>query len=42
MEDLARDHFGNWTKREIRSDLGEVAFVTREIKYVDSPKTLIN
>lgn len=40
IKDLAKDDFGNWTKREIRSDLGEVAFVTREIKYVDPPKPL--
>lgn len=38
IKDLTKDHYGNWTKREIRSNRGDVTTVTRKINYIDPPQ----
>ncbi len=40
IKNLTNDEYGNWTKREIQSDRGEIAFVTRAIRYIDPPRPL--
>ena len=40
IKDLTIDHYGNWTKREIRSNKGEATTVTRKINYLDPPKLI--
>ena len=40
IKDLTLDHYGNWTKREIRSNKGEATTVTRKINYLDPPQLI--
>lgn len=40
IKDLTIDHYGNWTKRKIRSNKGEETTVTRQINYLDPPKLI--
>lgn len=40
IKDLTIDHYGNWTKRKIRSKKGKATTVTRQINYLDPPQLI--